>query len=199
MLPPREAMSYLDTSVRQLNIFEGCVPTMYRDTVGRVTVGVGNMLSGVADALKLPFRIQSSGDMAGEPAVRADYSRVLAMAFGHLPSFYAEDDALVLDQADIDALLLTRLQGFDAQLHQDFPDFDSYPEAAKLGLMDMVYNLGNEKLVDTYPHFDAAVRARNWTVASQECARDSSVKAFAERNLWTHQQFLAAAEAECPQ
>ena len=43
--------------------------------------------------------------------------------------------------------------------------------------------------------FITAVRARNWTVASQECARNASMPAFADRNLWTHQQFLAAAEA----
>lgn len=188
-------MSYLDTYVPQCKIFEGCSPTMYRDIKGYVTVGVGNLLAGVADALKLPFRVQSSGDLAGEPAVRIDYARVFAMPIGHLAHFYAEYEALVLDQADIDALLLTRLNAFDLQLQQIFVGFASFPDPAKLGLMDMIYNLGATKLVQTYPHFIAAVRARNWTVASQECARDATVKSFADRNLWTHQQFLAAAEA----
>jgi GH24 family phage-related lysozyme (muramidase) len=44
-----------------LKQFEGCVPWMYRDTVGKVTVGVGLMLPDVRAAQALPF-------LAGERA-----------------------------------------------------------------------------------------------------------------------------------
>jgi len=38
-----------------LKEFEGCVPWMYRDTVGKVTVGVGLMLPDAKTAQALPF------------------------------------------------------------------------------------------------------------------------------------------------
>jgi len=44
-----------DQSLAQLKTFEGCVPWMYRDTVGRVTVGVGLMLPDAAAACALPI------------------------------------------------------------------------------------------------------------------------------------------------
>ena len=39
----------------KLKEFEGCVPWMYRDTVGKVTVGVGLMLPDINAAQALPF------------------------------------------------------------------------------------------------------------------------------------------------
>ena len=42
--------TYLEQSLEKLKEFEGCVPWMYRDTVGKVTVGVGLMLPDVEAA-----------------------------------------------------------------------------------------------------------------------------------------------------
>lgn len=185
-------MSYLEDSLAKLKEFEGNVPWMYRDSVGLITVGVGKMLPSVEAALMLPFRVQSSGDLAGEPAVRKEWARVSALAPNKLPQSYFEYEALILAQPDIDALLLSTLKVFETQLRRDFPHYDAFPDSAKLGLLDMVYNLGDAKLEKTYPHFDTAVFDQNWAAAANLCHRNGPSEA---RNDWTKQQFLSAEAA----
>jgi GH24 family phage-related lysozyme (muramidase) len=187
-------MTYIDQSIAQLKTFEGSVAWMYRDTVGLITVGVGNMLPDVHAALKLPFRVQSSGDLAGDMAVCQDFARVQQLAPGKLPKFYYEYEALILAEADIDALLASRLQGFEAQLRQQFPKYDAYPDPAKLALLDMAYNLGEGKLKATYPHLDQAVFGEDWDAAAGFCGRNVHNPAFDARNDWTRDQFLAAVQ-----
>lgn len=178
----------------QCCIFEGSVPHFYLDTEGLVTNGVGNMVPTVEAALRLPLRVQSSGDLAGEAAVRADFARVAAMAPGKVPSFYREYESLVLSDDDINALLMARLGDFYARLSADFTSFAAFPQSAQVGLLDMIYNVGNGTLVKRYPKFDAAVRAGDWIAAAHECKRDASVKAFDARNKWTVLQFVGASK-----
>ena len=52
---------------------------MYRDTVGRVTVGVGLMLPSAATACALPFQT-AEGAAATAEQVAAEFARVDAMA-----------------------------------------------------------------------------------------------------------------------
>lgn len=185
-------MSYLAKYATQAEVFEQRVAWLYLDTVGKVTVGVGNMLPEVSAALNLPFRSQSSGDLAGAPAVMADFARVQAMRPGMTAKAYWEYEALVLSDEDITTLLMRRLTEFDRALRTDFAGYDGYPDAAKMGLLDMIYNLGEGKLVHTYPNFDAAVRSRDWVRAAADCHRNGP---NATRNEWTKQQFLEAAHA----
>ncbi len=51
---------------------EGCISHMYLDTVGKVTVGVGNMLPTADAATALPFIRTGSGNNATENEIRAD-------------------------------------------------------------------------------------------------------------------------------
>jgi GH24 family phage-related lysozyme (muramidase) len=182
-------MSYLEEYAAQCKVFEGCVGWMYLDTVGKVTVGVGNMLPDVTAALMLPLRSQSSGDLAGAPAVIRDYARVQGLREGMAARAYWEYEALVLAPEDIEELLMRRLDEFDETLRRDFGGYDGYPDAVKMALLDMIYNLGEGKLMRTYPGFDAAVRAKDWPQAAAECHRNGPSDA---RNEWTKQQFLAA-------
>ena len=48
---------YLEQSIERLTQFEGSVPWMYLDTVGKVTVGVGSMLPDARAAGTLRFLI----------------------------------------------------------------------------------------------------------------------------------------------
>ena len=49
-----------------------------------------------------------------------------------------------------------------------FPEFDSYPETAKMGLLDLAYNAGPRRTRDEYKRTTAAVRRRNWKQAGIE-------------------------------
>ena len=187
-------MSYIDSYIPVCEQFEGKVSHFYLDTVGRVTIGVGNMVPNVAPALLLAL-VTSSGAAATASEIAADFARVQAMPKGKLPEFYAAPGCLTMPEAAIDALLRTRLEAFDAQLHELFPSFDLWPLSAQLAAMDMIYNLGERKEITGYPHFLASGRVRDFRGMASNCSRDKSVPSFSVRNAWTQREFLAAAGA----
>jgi GH24 family phage-related lysozyme (muramidase) len=163
------------------------VPWMYRDTVGKVTVGIGLMLPDAKAALELPFL---AGARAATPEeIAAEYVRVEAMAAGHTSTFYKASVSLELSQQTIDAKLSAVLQGFESDLRTQFPHYDSMPDSVKMALLDMIYNLGPAGLFKGFPHLIAAVETGSWTQAAAHCMRRGPGP---ERNTWTREQFLNA-------
>jgi GH24 family phage-related lysozyme (muramidase) len=179
--------TYLEQSLAKLKEFEGCVPWMYRDTVGKVTVGVGLMLPNAKTAAALPFFV---GTRAATPEeISAEYARVDAMAMGRASAFYKNPAALVLTQPTIDAKLRSVLAGFEADLRGQFPHYDSLPDGVKMALLDMIYNLGPAGLFKGFPHLVAAIQTGAWAQAAEHCMRRGP---SAARNDWTREQFLSA-------
>jgi len=178
-------MAYLDESLAKLEEFEGSIPWMYLDTVGKVTVGVGLMLPDVAAAQKLSFVI---GDRpATEAEVAAEFARVEAMAMGRPAQFYHRAGGPALPQAEIDSLLRTVLVGFEGEVRARLPGYDSFPDGVKLALLDMAYNLGPVGLLRGYPRLITAVEAGNWAQAASASFRHGP---GAARNQWTQKMFL---------
>jgi GH24 family phage-related lysozyme (muramidase) len=179
--------TYLEQSLTKLKEFEGCVPWMYRDTVGKVTVGVGLMLPDAKAAQALPFFFGSRPATPEE--IAAEYARVDAMSMGRASSFYKMPTSLELTQPTIDAKLSSVLQGFEADLRTEFPHYDTLPDGIKMALLDMIYNLGPAGLFKGFPHLIAAVQTGAWAQAAEHCMRRGPGPA---RNNWTRQQFLSA-------
>jgi GH24 family phage-related lysozyme (muramidase) len=160
---------------------------MYRDTVGKVTVGVGLMLPDAKAAKTLPFVL---GSRAATPEeIAAEYARVNEMTVGRASSFYKIPASLELTQQMIDARLKSVLEGFEADLRIQFPHYDSLPDSVKMALLDMIYNLGAEGLFKGFPRLVAAVEEGAWAQAAEHCSR---LGPSAVRNAWTRQQFLNA-------
>ena len=179
--------TYIEQSLAKLKEFEGCVPWMYRDTVGKVTVGVGLMLPDANAAAALPFL---SGTRPATPEeIAAEYVRVDALTMARASSFYKIPTSLELTQQTIDAKLTTVLQGFEADLRTQFPHYDGLPDGVKMALLDMIYNLGPAGLFKGFPHLVAAVQAGAWSQAAEHCMRRGP---SAARNNWTRNQFLSA-------
>ena len=179
--------TYLEQSLAKLKEFEGCVPWMYRDTVGKVTVGVGLMLPDAKAAEALPFVI---GTRAAAPEeIAAEYARVDAMAMGRASAFYKTPTSVVLTQQTIDAKLSSVLAGFEADLKSQFPHYDALPDGIKMALLDMIYNLGPAGLFKGFPHLVAAIQTGAWQQAAEHCIRRGP---SAARNAWTREQFLSA-------
>ena len=177
-----------DQSLSQLKIFEGCVPWMYRDTAGKVTVGVGLMLPDAATACALPFQTEG-GAAATAQQIAAEFARVEALALGKLPSFYRAAGALELPEAAIDEKLSAVLAGFEATLREKLAEYDALPDGVKMALLDMAYNLGPEGLLKGYPKMIRAVETGAWAEAAAESARGGI---NAARNAWTRQQMMSA-------
>jgi GH24 family phage-related lysozyme (muramidase) len=179
--------TYLEQSLAKLKEFEGCVPWMYRDTVGKVTVGVGLMLPDSKAAEALPFVV---GARAATPEeIAAEYARVDVMAMGRGSAFYKTPTSLVLTQETIDARLSSVLAGFEVDLRSQFHHYDALPDGVKMALLDMIYNLGPAGLFKGFPHLVAAIQTGAWTQAAEHCIRRGPSVA---RNDWTRQQFLSA-------
>lgn len=183
-------MTYLEQSLEKLKEFEGCVPWMYRDTVGKVTVGVGLMLPDAQAAQALPFLLNNRPATPEE--IAAEYARVDAMTLGKAAAFYKIPASLELSQQTIDARLLSVLQAFEADLRAEFPRYDVFPDAIKMALLDMIYNLGPAGLFHGFPHLVDAVQSGNWSLAADHCTRRGPAPA---RNDWTKQQFLSVVGA----
>ena len=179
--------NYFEQSLTQLKSFEGCIPWMYRDSVGKVTVGVGLMLPNAASACALPFQ---SGTIPATPQqIEMEFARVMSLAEGRLPSFYRVAQSLELPISAIDERLNQVLTGFEATLRARLANYDKLPDGVKMALLDMTYNLGPEGLLKGYPHMLHAVETGAWAQAAAECARGGI---NAARNAWTRQQMLAA-------
>jgi GH24 family phage-related lysozyme (muramidase) len=182
---------YLEQSLTKLKEFEGCVPWMYRDTVGKVTVGVGLMLPNVEAAQALPFL--AGARPATSQEIAAEFTRVSAMHSGHPATYYKAPGSFELAQQTIDAKLTAVLQGFEADLRAQIPRYDTLPDSVKMALLDMIYNLGPAGLFKGFPHLMAAVETGEWTKAASNCMRHGPGP---ERNAWTRQQFLSAVVTE---
>jgi GH24 family phage-related lysozyme (muramidase) len=200
--------SYLELSSAKLREFEGCVNWMYRDTAGKVTVGVGLMLPSAAAACALPFLLDSKP--AHPQQIAEEFARVSALAPGRLPSFYKTAASPELTDDAVDATLLAVLTEFDATLRGKIAGYDKLPDGVKLALLDMIYNLGPTGLLTGYPRMLVAIEGGAWADAAKECAREGI---GAARNAWARQNLLsgvvdsiraelgidAAAEPEPPQ
>ena len=160
---------------------------MYRDTVGKVTVGVGLMLPDAKAAEALPFLI---GPRPATPQeIAAEYARVDAMPMGRASGFYKTPISLTLTQQAINAQLTTVLERFEGDLRTQFPHYDTLPDGVKMALLDMIYNLGPAGLFKGFPHLVAAIQIGAWALAAQHCTRRGP---SATRNDWTREQFLSA-------
>jgi GH24 family phage-related lysozyme (muramidase) len=179
--------TYLEQSLAKLKEFEGCVSWMYRDTVGKVTVGVGLMLPDAKAAQALPFVLGARPATPDE--IATEYARVDAMPMGRASAFYKTPASVELTQQTIDAKLSAVLAGFEADLRAEFAHYDTLPDGVKMALLDMIYNLGPAGLFKGFPHLVVAVQTGAWAQAAERCMRRGP---SAARNAWTREQFLSA-------
>lgn len=181
-------MGYLDQSYDALKRWEGVVPYMYLDSVGLVTIGVGFMLPNVYAASTLPF-LNTKDELASQVEIAIDYNRVKSLPSNKLPTYYHSFSSLLLPPSEINRLLAANVNSFEVSLRRMYPDYGIYPDAVKVALIDMVYNLGAAKLQAQYPKFNAAVRAHDWQLAASQSHRNGPSE---ERNTYVKNLFLEA-------
>ena len=164
-------MATWDDFKKEIKASEGEISHLYLDTVGAVTVGVGNMLSSVAEAQKLAFTNRQTLKAATKDEIKADYDAVKKQTKGLMASAYKPHTKLDLPTKEIDKLLDTRIDGFKKELKLKFSKFDNYPLTAQFALLDMAFNLGTSGLVTKFPSFKKAVEAEDWEKAAKESNR----------------------------
>jgi len=181
--------TYLEQSTTQTTVFETAVPWMYLDTRGLVTAGIGRMLPDAAAAQALAF-LHPDGTPAPPDAIQAEFERVRTLAPAQSFHVYRSPTSPTLAADTMTAMLEAVITANDSILRGRLTDYDGFPNPAKLALLDMIYNLGENRLFSEYPLLLAAVNNQHWLVASQQCHRNGPNQ---QRNDWTRDQFLAAA------
>src|SRR5215831_3171945 len=171
--------TYLEQSLWKIKEFEGCIPWMYRDSAGKITVGVGLMLPDAEAAAALPFQVGAVA--VSKDAIRAEYERVKGLPEGRAAIFYRKSSSPVLAESTIEAKLREVLEDFEEKLREGLKGYDGYPVGVKLALLDMAYNLGPSGLLNGYPKLVAAVEEGRWSDAAADCWRHGP---NAERNEW---------------
>lgn len=176
---------------KKLGEYEGCIPHMYQDTKGYVTVGVGHMMPNATAAQKLNF-VTSEGKKASAEEIKTDYDAVKAHTKGLKASAYKSKTKLTIKQADIDALTNKHIVSFESELKRIYTDFDKYPSEVRLALFDMIFNLGMTKLKNNWPTFNGAIKAKDWKKAAENSNR---VGIQATRNKYVKDLLLKASKA----
>jgi GH24 family phage-related lysozyme (muramidase) len=180
----------MDVYIDILRRWEGCVPWMYLDTRGYVTVGIGCMLPFIDAALRLPFRNVNVVRAATIDEVKIRYEQVKSLVAGRSASLYWMDHPRI--ELPVDAcerIAIERLEReFLPALRKIFVGFDSLPLLARVVLVDIAWNVGCTG-IEKYRRLIANVSARDWHAASEEVA---TVHGRAERNEWRRETMAAA-------
>jgi GH24 family phage-related lysozyme (muramidase) len=161
----------LDEIKQHMVPFEGCVPHMYLDTVGKVTVAIGNLLANVESAKALRFVVRATGAAASPTEIVADFNAVLQQPKGQFHGKYKESTRLDLPDVDIDALFKVRVATFEQELRGYYARYDVFPDKAKLAILDMAFNLGSAGLKKTWPNLNRAIDNQDWSAAAKHCVR----------------------------
>ena len=110
-----------------------------------------------------------------------------------LASFYKAHTRLSLTQVEIDKLTNAHIEKFYKELKLLYPDFDKYPEEARLALFDLIFNVGMTNLKLTWPMFNKAVKDQDWQRAAANSKRAAPVSAA--RNKYVKDLLEAASKS----
>ncbi len=154
------------------------VPYMYKDENENVTVGIGHLLRNPDMAKAVPFVERGTNKSAHKNHIVNAFNKVknspISGQAKHLK--FKPLTNIVISEAEAENLAKKDMGQFIQILRSEmnFPEFDTYPEAAKMGLLDMAYTLGVEGTKEKFPNFTLAARHRDWNLAADESDRDVS-------------------------
>lgn len=151
--------------------FEGRVPGMYCDILGLITCAQGNLIDPIMLAERLPWTLED-GSKADLAQVRADWHLLKANA-----DFYSKRHwryalnatKCRLTDAAMDAIVAQKRDDFERYLKQHhFPEWETYPADAQLGIMSMAWACG-PGFPTKFANFKRAVINGDWSGAAASC------------------------------
>jgi len=168
MLTEKEKQTLRKNLIR----YEGDVRHMYLDKKGYLTIGVGHLVPNLAAALKLNLVVGKTGASATEAQITTDYETVKKNWIPNTAApYYKKYTQLIMTGVEVNRLTNKHIKNFYDELKKLFPDFDDYPTEVRLGLLDMIFNLGMTRLKNKFPKFCKAIKAKKWVEAVAESNR----------------------------
>lgn len=179
---------------------EGRVNSPYVDVKGLVTVGVGNLIDPIDQAVAVKGWV-IDGRAATPREVREDWTRLKnederRVREGERPlrkmhwKYAAPYTRIRLPAPAIDALVESKLLSFVTYLCKIFPSFPSFPADAQLAVCSMAWAVGPGFDVDAFdnnngkwPGFSKLVRTQDWAgcVAGVDANLDGYADVFAAK------------------
>lgn len=142
--------------------FEGVVPHLYLDSRGLVTCGVGFLIGSSLELTTLPW--QPNGQIA-----LVDYHTVRRCDPGRGASWYGQFCKAYLTEPAMRGLFDHKIQTIEQALTARW-QLQTCPDAVRIALIDMAYNLGVGGL-NRFEKLRAAVLAKDWVTAANESHR----------------------------
>lgn len=164
-------MAIPQSAIDRFKQFEGVIAHMYLDSEGFVTIGVGHLLANAEAAISLALINKQTEATASEAEKKQEWNTINGKESPKKASFYEPFTKLKLKTTDIETLLKADLEGLEKDLKDIYSQYESLPQAAKEGLLDMIFNLGKNGLKTKFPKFNQAVNAQDWATAAKECKR----------------------------
>lgn len=173
--------------------FEGRVSTMYADSLGLISVGVGNLIDPMRAALVLPF-VHADGTRATQAEIATEWlaikSRPELARLGWVAA--AKLCKLHLTPASIDDLVWAKFAEMESHLTQRFPSLAEWPADAQLAIISQAWAAGPGFRA---PRFDIAARAQDFLGCARECGLHTARDAVNEL-LYTNAAAALAAGAD---
>ena len=173
--------------------YEGCVPWMYLDVKGLVTVAIGNLIDPIQYAMPLPFVDRVTGALAQRDDIMREWMRVKGDAslarLGHRAAERVCN--LRLTPAGVESVVSRKLDQNDQHLRARFPYVEEWPACAQLAAHSMAWACGP---AFRFPMLETALRAQDWTAAAGEChMNEAGNPGLKPRNVANKILFLNAA------
>lgn len=148
---------------------EGRVRWLYLCVARKPTVGIGCLVDTISLVLSLPWKTLS-GAPATSLQITAQWEFLKKQTYLAQAGARAAEHAtqLRLSDADIDALLESRLRTNEAILRAAFEGWEDYPADAQLAIHSMAWAMG-AFFWRKFPNFTRAVLVHDWEAALDEC------------------------------
>lgn len=177
---------------------------MYLDSEGYVTVGCGSMLPDAASAKAVSFFHEKSLSPATTDEIEAAWKKLRLGSKKQKESpnkqklsalSYKNETDLRITIGTSSTLRDKHIKADHQQLKLIYPNFDTFPENAKIALFDMIYNLGPGRYktskqrangIRQYVLMNRAINKEDWKAAAANCFRNGIQIA---RNNMTAQLF----------
>lgn len=174
--------SALNSFVDYNDDLEGVCGFMYLDRKGLVSSCIGLLLDPVAlfRAARLPWK-RPDGTLATREEAEAEWRAVKAMQQRRLMGggHFRKWTSLRLTKGDILNATRARIELNETHLRERFPEWDSWPSDAQLGVMSVAWAVG--ATLKGYPRMCAALQARDFDAAAAEATFASGDGTYADR------------------
>lgn len=164
------------STFRPFNVkFEGLLLHMYLDVKCLVTTGMGQLIDSPNAATAFPWAHIDDGRPAtlGEVVSEWQHIKSLKQYAKEGGRYFAKFASLQTTLAGIDAAIDRTLDAWEPILRSFFPNYDTIPADAQLGILSMAWAMG-PGFPAHWPAFTEAVNAGNWLKAADECQMDET-------------------------